>query len=458
VLLGVTGCVAAYKACELVRQLQKAGARVKVVMTEMGAQFVTPATFKALTREEVALAAIDDPSRPIHHISLAQEADVFVIAPATANTLNKLANGIADNLLTTTALATEAPLLVAPAMNVHMWRDATTQEAIGRLRQRGVCVIEPSSGYLACGEVGEGRLASVEDIVEAVRGEMKRAHDLAGRRLLVTAGATREHLDPIRFLSNPSSGATGYAIAEEAARRGAEVVLVSGPTNLPDPFGCVTVRVTSAQEMLAACQRVFYDDAWPLVGQEVDSAPSAAPPPSDAARARPLDAHGAGGSTACARPLDAAVFTAAVADFRPAERLPHKQKKAGLGAETSLRLVANPDILATLGANKGSTFMVGFAAETRDLLAAAAAKLVAKNADLIVANDVSDPALGFASSHNRWHFVSAEGVTTTDILHKKVLARLLLDVVAEAVAGSATAPASGGKVGSAPAQGDGAGQ
>ena len=412
VLLGVTGCVAAYKSCELVRQLQKAGARVKVVMTEMGAQFVTPATFKALTREEVALAAIDDPSRPIHHISLAQEASVFVIAPATANTLNKLANGIADNLLTTTALATEAPLLVAPAMNVHMWRDASTQQSIERLRQRGVCVIEPEAGYLACGELGEGRLAAIEDIVDAVRGEMSRAHDLSGRRLLVTAGATREHLDPIRYLSNPSSGATGYAIAEEAARRGAEVTLVSGPSNLPDPFGCTTLRITSAVEMLAACEQLFYD---------------------------------------AVRPLDAAVFTAAVADFRPAERLSQKQKKATLGDETSLRLVANPDIMATLSANKGSTYVVGFAAETCDLLAAARAKLVAKNANLIVANDVSSPALGFASSHNRWHLVSADGVETTDILHKKTLARLLLDVIVKGIGGCAAAADAAGATGSAAA-------
>jgi phosphopantothenoylcysteine decarboxylase/phosphopantothenate--cysteine ligase len=389
VLLGVTGCIAAYKSCELVRLLQKAGVRVKVVMTPMGAEFVTPTTFKALTREEVALAPLDDPNAPIRHISLAQEADVFLIAPATANTLSKLANGVADNLLTTTALATEAPLLVAPAMNAHMWRDEATQRSLDLLRERGVSIIEPEAGYLACGEIGEGRLAPVAEIAQRTLAELERSRDLEGRRVLITAGATREHIDPVRYLSNPSSGATGYAIAEEAARRGAEVVLVSGPTTLPDPFGCVVTRVTSALEMLEVATAAFD-----------------------------------------AQPFDAAVFTAAVADYRPSERREHKLKKGEQGGEFSLRLVSNPDILATLAARKGATFVVGFAAETHDVISAAQRKLEKKGADLIVANDVSDPSLGFASTHNRWHFVTAEAVETTDILHKRTLARLLLDAVA----------------------------
>jgi phosphopantothenoylcysteine decarboxylase/phosphopantothenate--cysteine ligase len=389
VLLGVTGCVAAYKSCELVRLLQRAGVRVKVVMTPMGAEFVTPATFKALTRQEVALAPIDDPQAPIHHISLAREADVFLIAPATANTINKLAAGIADNLLTTTALATEAPLLIAPAMNAHMWRDETTRRALDLLRERGVTIIEPEAGYLACGEIGEGRLAPVEEIAEQVRAELERARDLEGRRVLITAGPTREYFDPLRFISNPSSGATGYAIAAEAARRGAEVVLISGPTALPDPFDCTVIRVTSALEMLERAQSVFKK-----------------------------------------QPFDVAVFTAAVADYRPVERLPHKLSKGVQGSELSLRLSANPDILATLAADKGTTCIVGFAAETRDVVATAQRKLQEKNADLMVANDVSSPTLGFASTHNRWHFVSAQGVESTDVLHKQTLARLLLDRVA----------------------------
>ncbi|MDR2587743.1 MAG: bifunctional phosphopantothenoylcysteine decarboxylase/phosphopantothenate--cysteine ligase CoaBC [Coriobacteriales bacterium] len=392
-LVGVTGCIAAYKTCELVRLLQKAGVRVKVVMTPMGAEFVTPATFRALTRTEVALAPIDDATAPIHHISLAQEADVFIIAPATANTINKLANGVADNLLTTTALATEAPMLIAPAMNVHMWRDETTQASLARLRSRGVIILEPEAGYLACGELGEGRLAAVEEIARWAQAELERARDLGGRRVLITAGPTREYIDPVRFLSNPSSGATGYAIAEEAARRGAEVVLVSGPTTLSDPFGCTVVRVTSAREMFEAAERAFDE-----------------------------------------KPCDAAVFTAAVADYQPAEQQQHKLKKGEQGSELSLRLVATTDILKTLAARKGSTVVVGFAAETRDVIAAAERKLREKNADLIVANDVSSPELGFASAHNHWHFVSAAGVESTDVLPKRTLARLLLDAVASRLA------------------------
>ncbi|MDR0347210.1 MAG: bifunctional phosphopantothenoylcysteine decarboxylase/phosphopantothenate--cysteine ligase CoaBC [Coriobacteriales bacterium] len=389
-LLGVTGCIAAYKACEIVRLLQKAGLRVKVVMTPSGAQFVTPTTFRALTHEEVALEPIDDANAPIHHISLAQEADVFLIAPATANTISKLANGVADNLLTTAALATEAPLLIAPAMNVHMWRDEATRASLDCLRARGATIIEPQDGYLACGEVGEGRLAPVEEIAAAAIDELRRARDFAGRRILVTAGPTREYFDPVRFLSNPSSGATGYAIAEEAARRGAEVVLVSGPTVLPSPFGCTTIRTTSALEMFEATKTAFD-----------------------------------------AQPFDAAIFTAAVADFRPGESRAHKLKKGERDGSWTLDLIPNPDILATLAADKGSTLIVGFAAETQDIIAAAQRKLVTKNADIIVANDVSDPALGFAGVHNQWHLVTVNGVETTEILHKRTLARLLMDVVAQ---------------------------
>jgi phosphopantothenoylcysteine decarboxylase/phosphopantothenate--cysteine ligase len=439
VLLGVTGCVAAYKACELVRLLQKAGVRVKVVMTPMGAEFVTPATFKALTRAEVALAPVDDPSAPIHHISLAQEADVFLIAPATANTINKLANGVADNLLTTTALATEAPLLIAPAMNVHMWRDEATRESLGRLRERGVTIIEPEAGYLACGEIGEGRLAPVAEIAEWVLTELGRARDLEGRRILVTAGPTREHLDPVRFFSNPSSGATGYAIAEEAARRGAEVVLVSGPTVLPDPFGCTVVRVTSAIEMLEAVEQGFAESAAVVARDAVAAGGAVTVTEAAAAEAAATATAAAAASAKAASPItdapafDAAIFTAAVADFRPVERREHKLKKGEQGTELSVRLVANPDILTTMAARRGTAFIVGFAAETRDVIAAAQRKLREKNASLIVANDVSDPALGFASTHNRWHFVTAHGVETTDVLHKRTLARLLLDAVARAL-------------------------
>ena len=391
VLVGVTGCIAAYKACELVRLLQKQGAQVKVVMTPAGARFVTPTTFRALTQHPVALEPIDDPSAPLHHIALAQEASVFVIAPATANTINKLANGVADNLLTTTALATEAPLIIAPAMNVHMWRDAATQHALALLQERGAQIIPPEEGYLACGEEGQGRLAPVEQIATQVLAELNRSQDLTGRRLLITAGPTREHADPARYLSNPASGLTGYALAQQAARRGATVTLISGPTTLPNPFGCTTVRVTSAQEMLVAAQQAFAEHPH------------------------------------------AAIFTAAVADFRPAHPSSQKLKKHDKNAPTTLELLPNPDIMATLAAHKGNTYMVGFAAETQDIIAAAREKLSNKGADLIVANDISNPELGFASTHNCWHFVSATQVESTPLLPKQALANLLLDRIARAL-------------------------
>jgi phosphopantothenoylcysteine decarboxylase/phosphopantothenate--cysteine ligase len=420
-LLGITGCIAAYKACELVRLLKKAGQRVKVVMTPAACEFVTPTTLRTLSEEPVALDPVDDPAAPIHHISLAQEADVLVIAPATANTLNKLAAGVADNLLTTTALACAAPLIVAPAMNTHMWRDEATQTALAVLRQRGAVLIEPETGELACGDVGEGRLAAVEQIAEAVLAELRRSRDLVGRRILVTAGPTREYIDPVRFISNPSSGITGFAVAEEAARRGAEVILVSGPVTLPDPFGCTVIRVESAEQMLAAAELHF---------------------------------HG----------LDAAVFTAAVADFRPAERATQKLKKTA--GTPVLELVRNPDILTTLagrpagtsGANgagaadaadaagaSGATsatsasavgqrpYIVGFAAETEDVELHAREKLAAKGAHLIVANDVSAPGLGFASNQNSWLFVSAEASEPTGVQPKRTLANLLLDRIVQSL-------------------------
>jgi len=396
VLLGVTGCIAAYKACEVLRLLQKAGARVKVVMTPTGAEFVTPATFRALSQNEVALAMIAEHDEPIHHISLAQEADVFLIAPATANTINKLAAGIADNLLTTTALATEAPLIIAPAMNVHMWRDPATQAALATLIARGVQIIEPEEGYLACGEEGEGKLADVQTIAQSTLAELNRSQDYAGRRVLITAGATREYIDPVRFISSPASGRTGYLLAGQAARRGAEVWLVSGPTELPDPFGVEVLRVTSADQMNQACQEIF--------------------------------------ST---QKPDVAVFSAAVADFKPVTTASQKLKKGtdlpareATDAVMKLELALNPDILFSISERKGQCFVVGFAAESENLLDNALAKLRAKGADLIVANDISDPSLGFASELNRWQLLSSSGAEDTGILSKQALVGLLLDRIA----------------------------
>ena len=252
VVVGVTGGIAAYKTCELVRALVKRGLRVKVVMTEASTRFVTPLTFRTLTAEPVTISMwADDPDAKIHHISLAEEADVMVIAPCTANVLAKLAQGRADDMLTTTALATEAPLVIAPAMNVHMWRKPVTAANVAALRSRGASIVEPGTGELACGDVGEGRLAPIEEILAATEAELTRVRDVAGVRVLVTAGGTHEPIDPVRFIGNRSSGKTGFAIAAEAARRGAHVTLVTGPTHLPDPFGCEVVRINTALQMHA---------------------------------------------------------------------------------------------------------------------------------------------------------------------------------------------------------------
>lgn len=332
VLLGVTGCIAAYKSCEIVRGLQKAGVRVKVVMTEHATEFVGPTTFRALTHEKVAVGLFDDPSDPIHHISLAQEADVFLIAPCTANVIAKIANGIADDLLSTTALATTSPLIIAPAMNVNMYENAATRYNIGKLHIRGARIIEAGDGYLACGDVGKGRVAEVDDIVRATLDVLGMSRDLAGKRVMITAGPTIEPVDPVRYLTNHSSGKTGYAIARAAAVRGADVTLISGPVSLPVPEGVHAVHVRTARDMFAAAQDAF-------------------------------------------RATDIAIFSAAVADMRPKQAAEHKLKKGQADAELgTIELVENPDILATLGAQKQHQVVVGFAAETHDVIANAEKK------------------------------------------------------------------------------------
>lgn len=389
VVVGVTGGIAAYKTCELVRALVKNGHRVKVVMTEAATRFVSPLTFRTLSTEPVTVSMwADPPEAKVHHISLAEEADVMVIAPCTANVLAKLAAGRADDMLTTTALATEAPLVIAPAMNVHMWRKEVTQRNVGALRARGAVIIDPTRGELACGDVGEGRLAEVADIAAAVEAELTRSRDLVGTHVLVTAGGTHEPIDPVRFIGNHSSGKTGFAIAEEAARRGARVFLVTGPSRLPDPFGCEVVRVTTALQMRAA------------VLARADAA-------------------------------DAIIMSAAVADFRPAVAAPDKIKKTD--APEAIALERNPDILAELGARGGRAFLVGFAAETSDVEANARGKLAAKGCDLVVANDVSDPALGFGTDENSVLLVTKDGVERTGVVSKREIARVILDKVAAGV-------------------------
>lgn len=389
VLIGVTGCIAAYKSAEIVRALQKRGLRVKVVMTEHATHFVDPLTFRSLTHEPVAVGLFDDPSDPIHHISLAEEADLFLIAPCTANVAAKIVHGIADDLLTTTALACTAPLVIAPAMNVHMYEAAATQENLATLARRGAHIVEAGSGYLACGDVGRGRLAEIEDIVDCVletlEGDARR--DLEGMRVLVTAGPTEEPIDPVRFITNRSSGKMGYAVAEAAAARGAKVTLVSGPVALDAPSGVDRVPVRTACEMLESASDPF-------------------------------------------ERCDIAVFTAAVADMRPAAPVDHKLKKGSSDDAdllSRIELVENPDILATLAAQKhDGQVVIGFAAETDDVVANAQRKLASKHADLIVANRVGE-GVAFGTDDNQATFVLADGSIELPLMPKRELADRILD-------------------------------
>ena len=390
VLLGVTGCIAAYKSCEILRGLQKAGVRVKVVMTKNACEFVGPTTFRALTHEPVAIDTFGDgPGDPIHHVSLAEECDLFLIAPCTANVLAKMAAGIADDLLSTTALACTAPIAVAPAMNVHMYEAVATQHNIQVLASRGVRFIEPGEGYLACGDVGRGRLADPVDIVASVLHMLEREKDLEGKRVVVTAGPTVEPIDAVRFISNPSTGKMGFAIAEAAVERGAEVTLVTGPVSLTDVPGAKMVRVGTACEMKAAVDEAF---------------PSA----------------------------DIAIFSAAVSDFRSRTVSDRKLKKgADDEALAHIELVENPDILASCGAAKREgQVVVGFAAETNDVIGNARSKLSRKKADFIVANDVSR-GRGFGTDSDEVTFVSASGEEHLPEMGKRELADRILDKALE---------------------------
>ena len=383
VLVCVTGCIAAYKACEVVRGLQKAGVRVKVLMTEHATAFVGPTTFRALTHETVAVGLFDDPSDPIHHISLAKEADAVLIAPATANVIAKLAHGEADDLLTTTALATDVPVVVAPAMNVGMWQAPVTQENVGVLESRGYDIIRPAAGYLACGDTGEGKLADVDTIVDRALAALATSTALAGERVLITAGGTQEAIDPVRYIGNRSSGKMGYAIARAARAMCAEsVTLVTAPSVLSIPYGVTGVRVTSAAEMRDVVAAHF-GDATMLI---------------------------------CA---------AAVADYTPAEPASEKLSKAD-GELTSIPLVKTADILAEMSARKGDRVVVGFAAETNDLLHRAQAKLARKGCDAIAANDVSRTDSAFGGDTDKVTWVTADGAVELPCMSKQALSYELL--------------------------------
>jgi phosphopantothenoylcysteine decarboxylase/phosphopantothenate--cysteine ligase len=387
VVLGVTGCIGAYKAAEVLRELQKRSLDVRVVMTPNAARFVSPMTFEALSRHPVFLdqfALGDDGD--IQHVSLADAADLLLVAPATANTIGKFANGIADDALSTLFTATQAPVLLAPAMNVNMFGHPAVVANLETLRRRGVGFVDPGSGYLACGWLGKGRLAEVGDIVNAAMAQLARRSDLAGDTVVVTAGPTVEDLDPVRFVSNRSSGKMGYRLAEAARDRGARVVLVSGPTALPPPTGLEFVGVRSAEEMHAA------------VLARVD------------------------GATVLA-------MAAAVSDYRPARAFPQKLKKAE-GA-LQVEMLRTPDILRAVGAAKGERFVIGFAAETENLVESARRKRLDKNADLIVANDVSKDGAVFGNDENAAILIDAKGETKVARTSKRALADRIWDRVVE---------------------------
>jgi phosphopantothenoylcysteine decarboxylase / phosphopantothenate---cysteine ligase len=386
VVLGVTGCIGAYKACEVLRELQKHEVDVHVVMTEAATRFVTPMTMEALSHHPVFVDqwALGEQS-DIRHVSLADAAELLLVAPATANTLGKFARGTADDALSTLYTATRAPVLVAPAMNVNMFDHPAVVENLEILRARGVGIVEPGSGYLACGWLGKGRLAEVEDIVAAALRVLRRRVDLEGETVLVTAGPTVEDIDPVRFVSNRSSGRMGYRIAEAARDRGARVVLVSGPTSLRPPGGLEFVGVRSADDMAKAVAR-----------------------------------HAASATVV--------VMAAAVSDYRPAAVSPTKLKKKE-GA-SSLDLVRTPDILRGLGESKGGRTLVGFAAETDDVVANGRKKLAEKRLDLLVANDVRRTDAGFASDQNAAVLLDANGgQEEVPLMSKRDLAERILDRV-----------------------------
>lgn len=388
IVLGVTGGIAAYKAVELTSRLRKAGAEVHVIMTRAAQDFVTELTFREISGQAVVTSMWDKvPTYNVEHIALANLADLLLIVPATANFLAKAAAGLADDMLTTTLLATKAPVFLAPAMNTNMYENPVTQKNLRELAARGFHLIEPASGHLACGVTGKGRLPEPVDIARQVEAFFAKTRDLLGRKVLVTAGGTREPLDPVRYLGNRSTGRMGYAIAQEAAARGADVVLISAPSALPVPPGVRCISVETAREMREAVLRE-YDDA------------------------------------------DVVIKAAAVADYRPKIVAENKIKKSE--GEFTLVLERNPDILLELGQKKRQQVLVGFAAETTKLEEYARGKLAKKNLDFIVANDVSRPDAGFAVDTNCAKLFMRDGtVYDCPLSSKAELAGIILDHVKE---------------------------
>ena len=387
VVLGVTGGIAAYKAADLASKLTQDGARVEVVMTEAATKFVSPLTFHTLTRTDVITDMFTAPIEYDEtHISLSEAADAVVIAPATANTIAKMAAGMTDNMLTSIVLATKAPVIIAPAMNVNMWENPVTQENVNKLKSRGFIIVEPGYGRLASGKMGRGRLADVESIIGTIKQVLGRKGDLARRRIVVTAGGTQEPVDPVRHLGNRSSGKMGFAVAEAARDRGAEVTLVSAPTSLPDPTGVEVIHVQTAGQMKEAVTRAVSK-------------------------------------------ADALIMAAAVADYQPKSAAKSKIKK---DADTlTLELVRTSDILTEV---QGNFIRVGFAAESEDVVANARQKLDKKKLDLIVANDITSADSGFGVDTNKVTIIDKNGkAENLPLLTKREVTEKILDKVVELI-------------------------
>lgn len=396
ILLIISGGIAAYKSLDLIRRLRDQRASVRCVLTKGGAEFVTPLTVAALSEHKVYqdLFSLTDEAE-MGHIRLSREADLLVVAPCTADLMARMAAGMADDLAATVLLATDKPVLIAPAMNSYMWNHPATQDNLRTLTRRGVMAVGPNDGMLACGETGAGRMAEVAEMMSAILDFFQRQSwkPLAGRRALVTSGPTHEPIDPVRLIANRSSGKQGHAIARALAELGAEVTLVSGPVTLPPPIGVTTVAVETAREMLAACQRVQMAETTPL---------------------------------------DIAVFAAAVADWGVDGSAPQKLKKTPGAPPPAIHLVPNPDILATIAqsATLRPALVVGFAAETEQVIDHARAKLARKGCDWICANDVSPASGTFGGDSNTIHLVHHEGVESWPTLDKTAVARRLADRIA----------------------------
>ncbi|HCO61374.1 MAG TPA: bifunctional phosphopantothenoylcysteine decarboxylase/phosphopantothenate--cysteine ligase CoaBC [Porticoccaceae bacterium] len=389
VLVGVTGGIAAYKSAELVRQLQKAGATVRVMMTPAAQAFVTPLTFQALSGYPVHTELLDpEAEAAMGHIELARWADLILIAPASADFLARLCHGDGNDLVTTVCLASKGRIAVAPAMNQAMWANISTQENIAKLVERGIAIFGPGKGYQACGDIGEGRMEEVENLVELTQGIFT-SQRLAGKKVVITAGPTREALDPVRYITNHSSGKMGYALAAAAVDAGAETILISGPVNLPPPERVQVIHAISAQDMLEAAL------------EAVEGA-------------------------------DIFIASAAVADYRPAQCADQKIKKKD--GDITITLTKNPDIVATVSALEERPFTVGFAAETNDVEAYARKKLTTKKLDLVIANDVSSNRIGFNSDDNQVTLVSPEASETLALMSKANLATYLVEFIASQMA------------------------